>query len=205
MIWPGAARSRASDWNVTPSAWFLQLGLSKVSRSVFPSREPPKAKAPPWGSGLLGMGFEASGTSQICPTRRKEVQTKNTGGPGGGDALGPGPPRDFLAHPKIAGQDACDKRRRRERGTRRCSGMQGAPPRSRSWSSSHCCRANEGGPEKLPVDRVEDADQHDRTPSLIRVEHMRLLFPDDFASRGKWFRPARLARTANSPGPAAGT
>jgi hypothetical protein len=29
------------------------------------------------------MGFEAWGTSQICPTRRKEVQTKNTGGRAG--------------------------------------------------------------------------------------------------------------------------
>jgi len=35
------------------------------------------------------MGFEAWGTSQICPTRRKEVQTKNTGGGAGrGDELG---------------------------------------------------------------------------------------------------------------------
>ena len=41
------------------------------------------------GAGLPGMGFEAWGTSQICPTRRKEVQTKNTGGGAGrGDEMG---------------------------------------------------------------------------------------------------------------------
>jgi hypothetical protein len=49
--------------------------------------------------------------------------------------------------------------------------------------------AGKGGAKELAVNRVENEDQHDRTPLLELLQHQSTCsFQDIFAELGKWFR-----------------
>jgi hypothetical protein len=81
-----------------------------------------------------------------------------------------------LASVLVLRLSASDTHRMREPGKRRCSKRRVVPWLPQSSPCPVACRARDSGLEELPVNRVQDEGQHDRTPLLDCVMVSRLCF-----------------------------
>lgn len=81
-----------------------------------------------------------------------------------------------LASGVVLRLSASDTHQMREPGKRRCSKRRVAPWLPQSSPCPVACRARDSGLEKLPVNRVQDEGQNDRTPLLDCVMVSRLRF-----------------------------